>query len=249
MARLSRIFWLALLVGAAYVAWRWRTRQNVPTLAPPPPPAPPPSPAPAMRADASGTPRRIPTRVHRGAPPSMAERAQQVAEQAQERAAELAGQVREAVAEAVEQVQERAVEAADQVAAGVEQAQERAAELAGQAREAGAEAVDQLTTTADQASETASEVGSSRAVGDGGEAERTLAAPLGDTPDVPAEPVNVNTADLETLIALPGIGAVLAQRIVRYRTDNGAFHSIEELIEVPGIGARNLETFRHLITV
>ncbi len=61
--------------------------------------------------------------------------------------------------------------------------------------------------------------------------------------------VNVNTADYESLVALPGIGPALAQRIIAYREEHGPFASVEELQEVQGIGPRNLDEFRHLITV
>ncbi len=75
-------------------------------------------------------------------------------------------------------------------------------------------------------------------------------APVKET--LPAEgstPVNVNTADYESLVALPGIGPALAQRIIAYREEHGPFASVEELQKVQGIGPRNLDEFRHLITV
>lgn len=57
-----------------------------------------------------------------------------------------------------------------------------------------------------------------------------------------AGPVNINTADAETLAAeLNGIGLSKAQAIVQYRTTNGPFQSAEELVEVKGIGARTVE--------
>lgn len=49
-------------------------------------------------------------------------------------------------------------------------------------------------------------------------------------------PVDINTANAAALDALPGIGPVLAQRIVDYRTQNGAFKTTEELKNVKGIG-------------
>ncbi|MCS6882160.1 MAG: helix-hairpin-helix domain-containing protein [Oscillochloridaceae bacterium] len=61
--------------------------------------------------------------------------------------------------------------------------------------------------------------------------------------------VNINTADYESLVALPGIGPALAQRIIAYREEHGPFTSVEQLQEVQGIGPRNLDEFRHLITV
>jgi competence protein ComEA len=49
-------------------------------------------------------------------------------------------------------------------------------------------------------------------------------------------PVNLNTATAAQLDALPGIGPVLAQRIVDYRTQQGRFTSVDQLDDVPGIG-------------
>ena len=62
-------------------------------------------------------------------------------------------------------------------------------------------------------------------------------------------PVNINTADAETLAALPGIGGVLAERIVAYRRQNGPFRAIEEITKVEGIGEKKAETILDLITV
>ncbi len=70
---------------------------------------------------------------------------------------------------------------------------------------------------------------------------------------VPAEtvsfPVNINTADADTLTALPGIGPVLAERILAYRAQNGPFQAIEEITNVEGIGEKKAETILELITV
>ncbi|GKQ37197.1 DNA-binding protein [Streptomyces sp. A012304] len=52
----------------------------------------------------------------------------------------------------------------------------------------------------------------------------------------PAAPVSLNTATVEQLDALPGVGPVLAQHIVDYRTRHGGFRSVDELREVNGIG-------------
>ncbi len=61
-------------------------------------------------------------------------------------------------------------------------------------------------------------------------------------------PVNVNTADAETLSAeLNGVGLSRAQAIVEYRETHGPFRSVEQLVEVTGIGTRTLELNRHNI--
>ena len=55
------------------------------------------------------------------------------------------------------------------------------------------------------------------------------------------KPTNINTADSQTLQQLPGIGPVIAQRIMDYRDAHGAFDTIGELINVDGIGEKTLE--------
>ena len=70
-------------------------------------------------------------------------------------------------------------------------------------------------------------------------------------PDVtpePLPPLNINTATAEELEELNGIGSVLAQRIIDYRTANGPFETVEELLEVKGIGESTLARFREEIT-
>ena len=62
-------------------------------------------------------------------------------------------------------------------------------------------------------------------------------------------PVNINTADAAELAALPGIGEVLAGRIVGYREEHGAFASVEALTDVPGIGEGKLNAIRELVFV
>lgn len=72
--------------------------------------------------------------------------------------------------------------------------------------------------------------------------------PIGSS-DAAVFPVNINTADKETLSALPGIGDVLAQRIVDYREENGAFGTPEGLMRVEGIGEKRMETIIDLVTI
>jgi competence protein ComEA len=62
-------------------------------------------------------------------------------------------------------------------------------------------------------------------------------------------PINVNDADSELLQTLPGIGPVLADRIIQHRTENGPFASTGELIGVRGIGETTLMNIQDLITV
>ena len=61
--------------------------------------------------------------------------------------------------------------------------------------------------------------------------------------------VNINTATLEQLDTLPGIGPSTAQKIIDYRQANGSFTSIEEIERVSGIGPAKLDQLRGLISV
>jgi competence protein ComEA len=63
----------------------------------------------------------------------------------------------------------------------------------------------------------------------------------------PQGPVHLNTATLEDLDALPGVGPVTAQRILDYRQEHGAFSSIDELDAVSGIGPARMEQLRDLV--
>ncbi|MBE0466945.1 MAG: ComEA family DNA-binding protein [Candidatus Desulforudis sp.] len=61
--------------------------------------------------------------------------------------------------------------------------------------------------------------------------------------------ININTADRAELERLPGIGPALADRIIKYREQNGHFMSVEDLVKVSGIGEQRLEGLRDMATV
>ncbi len=61
--------------------------------------------------------------------------------------------------------------------------------------------------------------------------------------------IDINRAETWLLQALPGIGEVLAQRIVDYRSENGPFRRIEDLLKVSGIGPATFEQIKDYITV
>jgi competence protein ComEA len=64
---------------------------------------------------------------------------------------------------------------------------------------------------------------------------------------VAAGPVHLNSATIEQLDTLPGVGPVTAQKIVDYRQKHGAFTSVDELDAVPGIGPARLDELRDLV--
>ncbi|MFI0896912.1 helix-hairpin-helix domain-containing protein [Streptomyces sp. NPDC020983] len=71
--------------------------------------------------------------------------------------------------------------------------------------------------------------------------------PSAATPGSPATPLSLNSATVPQLDALPGVGPVLAQHILDYRTQHGAFTSLQQLRQVPGIGDRKFATLKPLV--
>jgi len=74
-------------------------------------------------------------------------------------------------------------------------------------------------------------------------------SPFGQTQDTQDTKVNINTASAQELETLSGIGPVKALAIVDYRSENGLFRTVDELINVPGIGPKTLEAIRDQIAV
>jgi len=65
----------------------------------------------------------------------------------------------------------------------------------------------------------------------------------------PATPLDLNTATLEQLEQLPGIGPTAAQAIINFRTKSGRFQKIEDLLAIRGISQRKLNQLRPYVTV
>ncbi len=61
--------------------------------------------------------------------------------------------------------------------------------------------------------------------------------------------LDLNRASADELEALPGIGAVLAQRMIAFRTSAGGFRTVEDLREVKGIGSKKFDRIKSLVTV
>ena len=61
--------------------------------------------------------------------------------------------------------------------------------------------------------------------------------------------VDLNRAGIEELVKLPGVGKIVAQRIVNYREENGAFRATEELMNVRGIGEKTYLKLEPYLTV
>jgi competence protein ComEA len=73
--------------------------------------------------------------------------------------------------------------------------------------------------------------------------------PAGATPGAtPGATVSLNNGTAEQFDTLPGVGPVLAKRIVDYRTQHGAFHSVDELGDVQGIGPKRMADLKPLVT-
>ena len=67
--------------------------------------------------------------------------------------------------------------------------------------------------------------------------------------DAADKQININVAQVEELVELPGIGPVIAQRIIDHREEYGPFRIIEEITDVSGIGEQRFADIWHMITV
>jgi competence protein ComEA len=64
-----------------------------------------------------------------------------------------------------------------------------------------------------------------------------------------AQPIDINRATATELTAIPGVGKVLAQRIVEFREQNGPFRRVEDLLKIKGIGEKSFQKIRAYVKV
>jgi len=67
--------------------------------------------------------------------------------------------------------------------------------------------------------------------------------------DIIMEKININTAGIEELKKIPNVGEVIALRIIEYREKVGKFDSVEQLLEIKGIGEKTLSKIRGVVTI
>lgn len=82
-----------------------------------------------------------------------------------------------------------------------------------------------------------------------GQGPAVAAPPVAGGAAAPGAPINLNSATLEQLDTLPGVGPVLAQRILDWRSEHGSFGSTDELREVSGIGEATFADIKPLVRV
>ncbi len=75
------------------------------------------------------------------------------------------------------------------------------------------------------------------------------AAPAKKTTQAVTAKININNADVETLTTLPGIGSKTADSIITYRKANGKFKSVDDLLNIKGIGEKKLKKMKPFLKI
>ncbi len=105
---------------------------------------------------------------------------------------------------------------------------------------AGRGSVDDMISVETQVADVSKDAALTADADDGEEDENVLS---------PGEKINLNTATEEELAALPGIGEVLAERILQYREKNGEFETISEVMNVSGIGDKKFNAIKDSVII
>ncbi|ACL25421.1 ComEA family DNA-binding protein [Chloroflexus aggregans] len=227
---------------------------------------PPPTPTSAAPSGTSTSgPRPVVTRVHRGAPPEPRRRPMSTGETMVNRngtgesssdqvssapvLSEVSPPLSEVPSSATLVTQVREPEAAVPSAPAASAAAVREPEAAVPSAPAASAAAVREPEAAVPSAPAASAAAAAPATPDTRSEEEEIAALIEASAAVEFVPVDINRADRATLITLPGIGPVLADRIIAYREAHGPFKSVDDLIAVSGIGERNINAFRKLVYV
>jgi len=262
-----KLLLVVLLLGIGYVIWRRMQKAGVSApvadlSAKPPTPVPsalPPSPVsspPASTPSATGsTPRPVVTRIHRGAPPST------------RRSTTPSGDAASVRRNGVDNTPgtptpETSAQSSSAVTPRPSETAGLASSLPETARDQGTTPAETTPVEANVSVATITEPDQPVATGQVTASTTTTTATTADQAASEAEtiaiadpmlsnftPIDINRADREALLALPGIGPVLAERIIAYREAHGPFKSVDDLTAISGIGERNINIFRKLVYV
>ncbi len=265
-----KLLLVVLLLGIGYLIWR--RMQNAGGSAPvtdlsakppmpvpsTPPPSPPPLPAssPSTPSATGSAPRPVVTRIHRGAPPST-----------RRSTAPPSGDAASARRNGVDSpsgtpAPETAAHAASVTTPGPSETVGSASSLPKTAHDQGASPAETASAEVNVSVTTIPVPDQSVATGEVTAFTTTTTTTTSDSDRAASEaeaiadpmlsdftPIDINRADREALIALPGIGPVLAERIIAYREAHGPFKSVDDLTAIAGIGERNINIFRKLVRV